>query len=150
MRGPATGLRAVNHDGARAGAGDAAAALHNLIKDIPVVLRNALACGSRDSSHFEAPYLSVFSIYRAAVYHGPHTSPRAFGSLLLQIEVVKPDHVLTHDLPPLVLGDVGKIPGNDLLGMGPGRGSVWVIRRPQDVVDADLVTVLHTQRVIDE
>src|SRR5215471_10960818 len=55
--GPTTRLRAVDHNGAWAGAGHTAAALHDRIKGLLVVVWNTLACGSRNPRHLAAPSL---------------------------------------------------------------------------------------------
>src|SRR5215468_503464 len=74
MRCPATGLRTVDHDRARASAGHTAAALHDRIKGLLVVVWNTLACGSRDPRHLAAPSLSVLRLAPATISHRPQTS----------------------------------------------------------------------------
>src|SRR5262245_41160728 len=75
MRCPATGLRTVDHDRARASAGNTPAALHDRIKGLLVVVWNTLAYGSRgDARHLAAPSLRVCRLSPATISHRPPTS----------------------------------------------------------------------------
>src|SRR6266851_2557886 len=64
VRGPTTRLRAVDHNGAWAGAGDASPTLHLRLKGLLVGLRNGLACCCRDSRHLSVPSRRVLRVSR--------------------------------------------------------------------------------------
>ena len=69
---------------------------------------------------------------------------------LIHFEAIEFGGVLAEDFLPFVVTDGLKIIGNFLPRVGPERGAVGKIRRPENIVHADIMAMSNAETIVDE
>src|SRR6516225_1174896 len=97
---------------------------------------------------FSEPWAAVVCARQPALPLRPVLRPRGLVALL-SVEAVEPGGVAAGDLELVLRTCVLEVAGDDLLRVRPGRGLVRIVGRPHQFVDADELSALNADIVVD-